>query len=46
VQRPVERFTIALEPGTARGTGTLAMTWENTRVSVPVRVQPAATPRR
>ena len=46
VARPVEQFTIALEPGTARGTGTLAMTWENTRVSVPLRVQAAAAPRR
>jgi hypothetical protein len=44
--QPVEKFTIALERGTARGTGTLAMAWENTRLTVPVRVQTAAAPRR
>jgi hypothetical protein len=44
--QPVEKFTIALERGTARGTGTLAMAWENTRLTVPVRVQAAAAPRR
>ena len=48
VARPVEKFTIALEPGTARGTGTLAIMWEKTRVSAPIRVQgtPDARPRR
>jgi hypothetical protein len=45
VASPVEKFTITLERG-ARGTGTLAMAWENTRVSVPVRAQAAAAPRR
>jgi hypothetical protein len=46
VAAPVEKFTITLERG-ARGTGTLAMAWENTRVSVPVRAQAAAPrPRR
>ncbi|HEX8213368.1 MAG TPA: DUF2911 domain-containing protein [Longimicrobium sp.] len=44
--QPVEKFTIALERGSARGTGTLAMAWENTRLTVPVRVQAAAAPRR
>ena len=45
--QPVEKFTIALERGAARGTGTLAMAWENTRLTVPVRVQAAvAAPRR
>jgi len=44
--QPVEKFTIALERGTARGTGTLAMAWENTRLTVPVRVQTASAPRR
>jgi hypothetical protein len=45
--QPVEKFTIALEPGSTRGTGTLAMAWERTRVSVPIRVQAAAArPRR
>jgi hypothetical protein len=44
--QPVEKFTIALERGTARGTGTLAMAWENTRLTVPVRVQTTAAPRR
>jgi hypothetical protein len=44
--QPVEKFTISLERGTARGTGTLAMAWENTRLTVPVRVQAAAAPRR
>jgi hypothetical protein len=46
VTQPVEKFTIALERGTARGTGTLAMAWENTRLTVPVRVQAAAATRR
>ena len=46
VAQPVEKFTIALERGTTRGTGTLAMAWENTRLTVPVRVQAAAAPRR
>ena len=46
VTQPVEKFTIALERGTARGTGTLAMAWENTRLTVPVRVQTAAATRR
>jgi len=46
LQQPVEKFTIALERGAARGTGTLAMAWENTRVTVPIRVQAAAAPRR
>lgn len=41
---PVERFTIALEPG--RGTShMLALTWENTRLFVPLRVAPAAPAR-
>ncbi len=44
--QPVEKFTIALERGNARGTGTLAMAWENTRLTVPVRVQAAPAPRR
>jgi hypothetical protein len=40
----VEQFTIALER--ARGGGTLALSWENTRASLPFRVvPPAATPR-
>jgi len=43
--RPVEQFTIALERGTARNAGTLAMAWENTRLSVPIRVQAPAAPR-
>lgn len=43
--RPVEQFTIALERG--RGaTGTLALTWENTRAAVPIRVAAPATPAR
>jgi hypothetical protein len=46
VAQPVEKFTIALERGTTRGTGTLAMAWENTRLTVPLRVQAAAAPRR
>ncbi|HEX8455033.1 MAG TPA: DUF2911 domain-containing protein [Longimicrobium sp.] len=46
VAQPVEKFTIALERGAARGTGTLAMAWENTRLTVPVRVQAAAATRR
>ena len=45
VAQPVEKFTIMLEPGSARGTGTLAMAWERTRVSVPIRAQPAAAAR-
>ncbi|HEX5727637.1 MAG TPA: DUF2911 domain-containing protein [Longimicrobiaceae bacterium] len=36
LERPVEQFTISLEP--AQGGGTLVLTWENTRVSVPFRV--------
>lgn len=44
--QPVEKFTITLERGRARGTGTLAMAWENTRLTVPVRVQAAPAPRR
>jgi hypothetical protein len=44
--RPVEKFTIALERGTARNAGTLAMAWENTRLTVPFRVQAPARPRR
>lgn len=35
---PVERFTISIEPG--EDAGTLALTWDDTRVSVPVRVAP------
>lgn len=42
VARPVEKFTITLERGTA-GAATLAIAWENTRLSVPLRAQ-AATP--
>ena len=47
VARPVEQFTITLQRAT-RSTGTLSMAWENTSLSVPVRVQaaPAARPRR
>lgn len=42
VRQPVEQFTIALEKGRA-GANTLALTWENTRATVPFRV--AAAPR-
>lgn len=45
LREPVEKFTISLEPGAARGAGTLAMAWERTRVSVPIRTQPAAAAR-
>ena len=46
LKRPVEKFTIALERGANRSAGTLAIAWENTRLTVPFRVQPAARPRR
>ncbi|HEX8433257.1 MAG TPA: DUF2911 domain-containing protein [Longimicrobium sp.] len=41
VTRPVEKFTITMERGTA-GAATLAIAWENTRLSVPLRAQAAA----
>jgi hypothetical protein len=47
LERPVERFTIKMEPGT-RGRApqsTLAMEWERTRAYVPFRVAPAAARR-
>ena len=44
--RPVEKFTIALERGATRSAGTLAIAWENTRLTVPFRVQAPARPRR
>lgn len=37
LRAPVEQFTIALERGRA-GAGTLVLSWENTRASVPFRV--------
>jgi hypothetical protein len=37
LRAPVEQFTIALERGRA-GADTLALTWENTRASVPFRM--------
>jgi len=43
--RPVEQFTITLERGAA-GAATLAMAWENTRLTVPVRAQTAPASRR
>ncbi|HEX2205876.1 MAG TPA: DUF2911 domain-containing protein [Longimicrobium sp.] len=43
--RPVEQFTIALERG-ERGAHTLALSWENTRATVPFRAAPAAAARR
>ncbi|HEX8362353.1 MAG TPA: DUF2911 domain-containing protein [Longimicrobium sp.] len=45
VAQPVEKFTITLERAPGGATGTLAMAWENTRVSVPVRAQAAPAPR-
>jgi hypothetical protein len=45
LRQPVEQFTIALEKGTS-GASTLALSWENTRATVPFRVAPAAAPRR
>jgi hypothetical protein len=41
LSRPVEQFTIELEPGRA-GTGNLALSWELTRAWLPFRVAPAA----
>ena len=41
LERPVERFTIEMEPG-RNGQNTLAMEWERTRAYVPFRVAPAA----
>lgn len=38
LRSPVEQFTIALVPG-ANGRGEMALTWENTRASVPVTVK-------
>ena len=43
LRSPVEQFTITLSPG-RNGRGELAMSWENTRASVPVEVKQA--PRR
>jgi hypothetical protein len=43
--QPVEQFTIALERGPGRAAGTLAMAWENTRLTVPFRVQGTPAPR-
>ena len=45
LRAPVEQFTITLTPG-QNGRGEMAMSWENTRVSVPVELKrPAARPR-
>jgi len=44
LERPVERFTIGMEPA-RNGQGTLAMEWERTRAYVPIRVAPAAARR-
>ncbi|MBV9110353.1 MAG: DUF2911 domain-containing protein, partial [Gemmatimonadetes bacterium] len=38
VAEPVEKFTISLEPGEG-GAGRLALTWDDTRVWVPVRAK-------
>ncbi|HEV2149347.1 MAG TPA: DUF2911 domain-containing protein [Longimicrobiaceae bacterium] len=38
LRRPVEQFTIALEPGKG-GPGEMVLTWENTRASVPLTVK-------
>lgn len=40
LRTPVEQFTITLDPG-RNGRGELAMSWENTRASVPVEVKHA-----
>lgn len=40
LRQPVEQFTITLEKGRA-GANTLALTWENTRATVPFRVAAA-----
>jgi hypothetical protein len=46
LRRPVEQFTIALEPGRGGGAHTLALSWETTRAAVPLRAAaPAARPR-
>ena len=46
LREPVEQFTIALER-TRGGAGTLALSWERTRATVPFRVlAPTARPRR
>lgn len=37
VESPVETFVISIDEG-KEGKGSLAMTWENTRASVPVAV--------
>jgi DUF2911 family protein len=46
LERPVERFTISLEPARGRDPHTLALTWENTRAWIPFRVAPPAPPAR
>jgi hypothetical protein len=38
LDKPVDQFTMALEPG-ASGGGTLKMTWETTQYSVPVKAK-------
>ena len=45
LERPVERFTIHLEPGRG-GSHTLALEWEHTRASIVFRAAPAPRPAR